>query len=104
MNILFRKEMAAAANPEEVRQKRLKEFYDKYVNPLYSAGLQHVDDIIDPRRMRPVLIRALEMTRNKVDELPRKKHGITPVSWARMKYRLILILMDSKNPKNTLPN
>ena len=79
VNILFRKEMAAAKNPEEVRQKRLKEFYEKYVDPLYSAGLQHVDDIIDPRRMRPVLIRALEATRNKVDELPKKKIGITPV-------------------------
>ena len=79
VNILFRKEMAAAEDPEAVRQKRLKEFYDKYVNPLYSAGLQHVDDIIDPRRMRPVLIRALEATRNKVDELPKKKIGITPV-------------------------
>ncbi len=79
VNILFRKEMAAAENPEEVRQKRLKEFYEKYVNPLYSAGLQHVDDIIDPRRMRPVLIKALEATRNKVDELPKKKIGITPV-------------------------
>ncbi len=79
VNILFRKEMAAAENPEAVRQKRLKEFYEKYVDPLYSAGLQHVDDIIDPRRMRPVLIRALEATRNKVDELPKKKIGITPV-------------------------
>ncbi|RKY26867.1 MAG: methylmalonyl-CoA carboxyltransferase [Planctomycetota bacterium] len=79
VNILFRKEMKAAENPEEVRQKRLKEFYEKFVNPLYSAGLQHVDDIIDPRRMRPVLISALEITRNKIDTLPEKKHGITPV-------------------------
>jgi len=79
VNILFRKEMAAAKDPEEVRRKRLQEFYDKFVNPLYSAGLQHVDDIIDPRRMRPTLIRALEITLNKVDELPKKKIGITPV-------------------------
>ena len=79
VNILFRKELSAAEKPEEVRQKRLKEFFDKYVNPYYSAALQHVDDIIDPQEMRPTIIRALEVSLNKQDELPRKKHGITPV-------------------------
>ncbi|MCL4555110.1 MAG: acyl-CoA carboxylase subunit beta [Actinobacteria bacterium] len=79
VNILFRKEIAAAEKPEEVRQQRLKEFYDKYVNPFYSAGLQHVDDIIDPRAMRPTVIRALEVCRGKRDELPKKKHGNMPL-------------------------
>jgi acetyl-CoA carboxylase carboxyltransferase component len=83
VNILFRKEMQDAKekgqNPEEVRQKRLKEFYEKYVNPLYSAGLQHVDDIIDPRRMRPAIISALEICKNKTDSLPKKKHGNMPI-------------------------
>jgi len=68
VNVIFRKEISAAANPEEARRKYIKEFSDKYVNPLYSAGLQRVDDIIDPRRMRPVIIKALEIARNKACE------------------------------------
>lgn len=79
VNILFRKEIAAAENPVELRNKLLQEFYDNYVNPYYSAALQHVDDIIDPRKMRPTIIRALEVCADKHDELPRKKHGIPPV-------------------------
>ena len=79
VNILFRKELSAAENPEAVRQQRLKEFFDKYVNPYYSAALQHVDDVIDPQDIRPSLIRALEVSLQKQDELPRKKHGNMPV-------------------------
>ena len=79
VNILFRKELTAAENPAAVRQQRLKEFFDKYVNPYYSAALQHVDDIIDPQDIRPNLIRALAVSLQKQDELPRKKHGNMPV-------------------------
>ncbi len=78
VNILFRKELAESKEPEMVRQERLKEFFGKYVNPYYSAALQHVDDIIDPRDMRPKIIKALEVCTKKVDELPKKKHGNTP--------------------------
>jgi acetyl-CoA carboxylase carboxyltransferase component len=79
VNILFRKEIAQAKEPEAVRNARLKEFSDKYVNPYYSAAGQHIDDIIDPRSMRPTAIRALEAAAKKTDELPRKKHGNMPV-------------------------
>jgi acetyl-CoA carboxylase carboxyltransferase component len=79
VNILFRKEIAEAKDPEQVRSARLHEFFDKYVNPYYSAAEQHVDDIIDPRDMRPRIIRALELSAGKVDDVPRKKHGLMPV-------------------------
>ncbi len=79
VNILFRKEIAAADDPEAERAKRQKEFYDKFVNPQYSAALQHVDDIIDPAIMRPTFIKAFDIIRNKDDRLPDKKFGITPV-------------------------
>jgi acetyl-CoA carboxylase carboxyltransferase component len=79
VNILFRKELSAAADPQAVRQKRLREFFDKYVNPYYSASLQHIDDIIDPKDIRPSIIRALQASLNKQEELPRKKHGNMPV-------------------------
>lgn len=79
VNILFRKEIAEAQEPDKVRADKLTEFFDKYVNPYYSAAQQHVDDIIDPRDMRPKIIRALEICVKKTDELPRKKHGLMPV-------------------------
>ncbi len=79
VNILFRKELAQAKEPQRLREEKLKDFFDKYVNPYYSAAQQHVDDIIDPQDMRPRIIRALEVSEKKEDELPRKKHGNTPV-------------------------
>jgi acetyl-CoA carboxylase carboxyltransferase component len=79
VNILFRKEIAEAENPEKVRAEKLSEFFERYVNPYYSAAQQHVDDIIDPRDMRPRIIKALEICAGKVDELPKKKHGVMPV-------------------------
>lgn len=79
VNILFRKEIAEAKEPDAVRQERLQEFFEKYVNPYYSAAHQHVDDIIDPRDMRPRIIKALELSAQKRDDLPEKKHGIMPV-------------------------
>jgi acetyl-CoA carboxylase carboxyltransferase component len=79
VNILFRKEIAEAENPEKVRAEKLNEFFERYVNPYYSAAHQHVDDIIDPREMRPRIIKALEICAGKVDELPKKKHGLMPV-------------------------
>lgn len=79
VNILFRKEIESSDNPEKIRKEKFDEFFEKYVNPLYSAGLQHVDDIIDPRKMRPTLIKALEVSLNKQDNLPWKKHGNMPI-------------------------
>ncbi len=79
VNILFRKEISSAENPEEVRARREQEFMERFVNPTYAAGLQHVDDIIRPDELRVRLIRALEMTFEKDEEGPERKHGITPV-------------------------
>jgi len=79
VNILFRKEIAEAEDPAQVRAQKLNEFFERYVNPYYSAAQQHVDDIIDPREMRPRVIKALEVCANKTDELPKKKHGLMPV-------------------------
>jgi len=79
VNILFRKEISSAENPEEVRARREKEFMERFVNPTYAAGLQHVDDIIRPDELRVRLVRALEMTFEKDEEGQERKHGITPV-------------------------
>jgi acetyl-CoA carboxylase carboxyltransferase component len=77
-NIIFRKEIAAAANPDEERARRVEEFR-RLINPYIAAGGAFIDDVIDPRETRPVLIRGLEMARTKKVERPWKKHGVMPV-------------------------
>src|SRR5205809_5210046 len=68
-NIIFRKEIAAAAHPEEERARRVEEFR-KLINPYIAAGGAFIDDVIDPRETRPVIIRALEMAATKKVERP----------------------------------
>ncbi|MFH1532118.1 MAG: acyl-CoA carboxylase subunit beta [Pseudomonadota bacterium] len=83
VNILFRKELKKAKDAGEdvaaLRETLNADFHDRFVNPLYSAGLQHVDDIIDPRDMRKLIHRSLDVCRMKRDELPPKKHGNIPI-------------------------
>ena len=77
-NIIFRKEIAGAANPEEERARRIADFR-KLIDPYVAAGAALIDDVIDPRETRPVLIRALSMAGTKRVERPWKKHGVMPV-------------------------
>jgi acetyl-CoA carboxylase carboxyltransferase component len=77
-NIIFRKEIAAAASPDEERARRVEEFR-KLINPYMAAAAALIDDVIDPRETRPVLIRALEMAQTKQIPRPWKKHGVMPV-------------------------
>ena len=77
-NIIFRKEIAGAANPEEERARRIADFR-KLIDPYVAAGAALIDDVIDPRETRPVLIRALAMAGTKRVERPWKKHGVMPV-------------------------
>ena len=73
-----RKEISAAANPDEERARRVEEFR-RLINPYIAAGGALIDDVIDPRETRPVIVRALEMARTKKVERPWKKHGVMPV-------------------------
>jgi acetyl-CoA carboxylase carboxyltransferase component len=78
VNIIFRKQIAAAGDPEAERRGLVEEFR-RVIGPYVSAGHAHVDDVIDPRETRPTVIRALEMARGKRVERPWKKHGVPPV-------------------------
>jgi acetyl-CoA carboxylase carboxyltransferase component len=77
-NIIFRKEIAAAATPDEERARRVAEFR-KLIDPYVAAGAALIDDVIDPRDTRPTLIRALDMAKTKKVDRPWKKHGVMPV-------------------------
>ena len=79
VNVVYRKEIAAAPNPEEERKKREEEFRETFMKIYYPASYQHVDDVIDPKDTRIMIIRALETLKYKKQKLPWKKHNNMPL-------------------------
>ena len=79
VEILFRKEIAEAEDPEAATEARMAEYREKFANPYVAASRGFVDDVIDPRDTRPRLINALDMLRDKRDSNPPKKHGNIPL-------------------------
>ena len=79
VNILFRKEIAEAENPVEKKAELVKMYRDKFANPYVAASLGYLDEIIDPADTRLKLIQALELTKNKRESNPPKKHGNIPL-------------------------
>ncbi|HVO20485.1 MAG TPA: acyl-CoA carboxylase subunit beta [Anaeromyxobacter sp.] len=79
VNIVFRRELAAASDPAAERARLIEEYREKFANPYKAAELGYVDEVIRPEDTRPRVIRALEMLRNKRQELPPKKHGNIPL-------------------------
>jgi methylmalonyl-CoA decarboxylase subunit alpha len=77
-NVVFRREIAAAVDPQEMRLRKIKEYRDELVHPYYAAERGLVDDVIDPRDTRSVLCHALSMLSTKHADLPRRKHGNPP--------------------------
>jgi propionyl-CoA carboxylase beta chain len=79
VEILFKKEIADAKDPQAAMDARVAEYTDKFANPYVAAGRGYVDDIIDPRDTRPRLIDALDMLQGKRMRNPAKKHGCIPL-------------------------
>ena len=79
VEILFKKEIADAKNPQAAMDEKVNEYSQKFANPYVAAARGYVDDIIDPRDTRPRLIDALETLRSKRDKNPPKKHGNIPL-------------------------
>jgi propionyl-CoA carboxylase beta chain len=78
-NVVYREEIANAADPEARRKELIDEYRAKFANPYIPAGRGFIDDVIDPRQTRSKIIRALEMLQNKADRNPPKKHGNIPL-------------------------
>ncbi|MFI9099250.1 acyl-CoA carboxylase subunit beta [Streptomyces fildesensis] len=78
-NVVFRREIAAADDPDAVRAERIKQYQEELMHPYYAAERGLVDDVIDPAETRSVLIRSLAMLRTKHATLPSRKHGNPPV-------------------------
>ncbi|NVJ87019.1 MAG: acyl-CoA carboxylase subunit beta [Algoriphagus sp.] len=77
--IIFRKEIAAAEDPEAKLQEKVDEYTAKFANPYRAAHRGFIDEVIEPSETRIKLIKAFKMLENKVDKLPRKKHGNIPL-------------------------
>jgi len=77
--IIFRREIKKSKNPEETLAQKEEEYKDRFANPYAAAGRGYVDEIIEPHLTRERLIRGFKMLENKVDNLPRKKHGNIPL-------------------------
>jgi propionyl-CoA carboxylase beta chain len=79
VNVIHRRALAAADDPEAARAELVAEYEEKFNNPYIAAENGLVDDVIEPRETRPRLIRALDMLRDKRETLPAKKHGNIPL-------------------------
>ncbi len=78
-NIIFRREIESASDPEAKRRELIAEYRKNFANPYVAAARGFIDDVIEPRETRIKVIRALEMLQNKTDTNPRKKHGNIPL-------------------------
>jgi propionyl-CoA carboxylase beta chain len=79
IEILYKKEIDAAKDPEATVEKLIQEYTAKFANPYMAAERGYIDDVIEPALTRPVLIRCLEMLETKKDSNPPRKHGNIPL-------------------------
>jgi propionyl-CoA carboxylase beta chain len=79
VNVLYRRELGKAADPEALRAQKVAEFREKFANPYVAAERGFVDEVIEPRHTRRRIIGALEMARNKREKNPPRKHGNIPL-------------------------
>jgi acetyl-CoA carboxylase carboxyltransferase component len=79
VNIIFRKEIDTADDAETRRAELIEEYTERFANPYIAAERGYVDDVIDPRETRRVLVRSLAMLRTKREQMPSRKHGNMPL-------------------------
>ena len=79
VNIVFRSELAAADDADARREELIADYKERFANPYTAAERGYVDDVIQPRRTRPVLVSALETALSKRELTPKRKHGNIPL-------------------------
>jgi methylmalonyl-CoA decarboxylase subunit alpha len=77
-NIIFRSEIAEARDPEATRKMKVAEYKEKFANPYTAAANGHIDAVIRPSETRDYLIHAIQISSQKSESRPFKKHGIPP--------------------------
>jgi acetyl-CoA carboxylase carboxyltransferase component len=79
VNIVFRRELEQADDPDARRAELIADYKTQFANPYVAAERGYVDDVIEPRRTRPVLASALETALTKREKRPARKHGNIPL-------------------------
>ncbi len=79
VNIIYRRELAAAEAPDAARTERVAEYKERFANPYQAAALGYVDEVLRPEHTRTRLIDAFDSLENKRDDNPPKKHGCMPL-------------------------
>ncbi len=79
VEIIFKKEIAKAADPEKELENKLNEYREKFANPYIAAERGYIDDVIQPKETKLKLIKAFRLLKTKVDNNPKKKHGNIPL-------------------------
>ncbi len=77
-NIIFRKEIMGAENPDDMRKAKIKEYKEKFANPYVAAAYGYVDAVIEPSETRKFVLHAMDISKDKDVKGPVKKHGIPP--------------------------
>ena len=78
-NIIFRKEIKAADDPDKLRAEKIEEYRKEFANPYRAAERGYIDDVINPKDTRRVIARTLSYLRSKSESMPEKKHGNIPL-------------------------
>ncbi|MEJ2724712.1 MAG: acyl-CoA carboxylase subunit beta [Deltaproteobacteria bacterium] len=78
-NIVFRKEIAEAADPDATREKLIEDYRTNFASPYRAAEVGYIDEVIFPENTRPKLIQALMMLQNKKTSIPDRRHSNTPL-------------------------
>jgi propionyl-CoA carboxylase beta chain len=79
VEIIFKKEIELSSNPELELENKLNEYIEKFANPYIAAERGFLDDVIEPKDTKKVLINAFELLKDKVDLNPKKKHNNIPL-------------------------
>ncbi len=79
VNIVFRHELERAEDPAARRAELIADYKERFANPYTAAERGYVDDVIEPRRTRPILIDALQTALTKAERRPSRKHGNIPL-------------------------
>jgi methylmalonyl-CoA decarboxylase subunit alpha len=77
-NIIFRKEITTAKDPDEMRRQKVEEYKAKFANPYVAASRGYIDAVIEPSETRKRLLHSIEVSENKDVSTPAKKHGLPP--------------------------
>jgi len=79
VNIIHRREIAASAEPDELRERLMDDYTTRFENPYVAAERGYIDEVIVPHETRPRLIGALALLATKHEPGPRRKHGNIPL-------------------------